>query len=194
MAILLAICALVGGYFFLKYFNTIDASLFASTDEEYEPFGMITVAVCGFAGALAAGGEFIDSMFKLGWNMMNIHMMAAYVGAVCLAYCVYNAIVRMRSVGAIIGKIVFLWVACGIGALVGALGAVVVICALVIMVILYVLSAMASGSSSSSGKKSWKADDGTRIEESKGVCGESYYSGNDGKSYDKVDDTTFREK
>lgn len=194
MAIILAICALVGGYFFLKYFNTIDVSIFSSTDEEYEPFGMITVAICGFVGAFSAGGAFIDSLFKLRWEMMNIYMTAAYVGAICLAYCVYDAIVRMRSVGAIIGKISFLWIACGIGALVGALGAVAVICVLAVVLVLYVLAAMLKGSSSSSGKKSWKADDGTTIEESKGICGESYYSDNSGRNYEKVDDTTFREK
>lgn len=193
MGIILAICALVGGYFFLKYFDRIDASLFGSTDENYESFGMITVAICCFAGAVAAGGAFIESMFNFGWKMQSIHLMAAYIGAFCLAYCVYNAIVRMQSVGAIIGKILFMWVACGIGGLVGALGAVAVICVLILVAVLYVLAAVLSGNSSS-GKKSWKASDGTVIEESKGICGESYYQGNDGRNYDKVDDTTFREK
>lgn len=192
MVIIVAICALVGGYFFLKYFDRIDLSFFGSTDEDYEPFGMIVVAICGFAGAVAAGGAFIEGMFDFGWNIRIIHLMALYLGAFCLAYCAYDAIVRMRTVGAIIGKTVFLWVACGIGALVGMLGAVAVICVLIIVAVLYILTAMLSGGSSS--KKRWKADDGTVIEEEKGICGESYYRGSDGQSYDKVDDTTFREK
>lgn len=192
MGIILAICALVGGYFFLKYFDRIDASLFSSTDENYEPFGTITVAICCFAGAVAAGGVFIESMFNFGWQMQSVHLIAAYIGALCLAYCVYNAIVRMQSVGAVIGKIVFMWIACGIGGLVGALGAVAVICILILVAVLYLLAAVLSGKNNS-GKKTWKSDDGTVIEESKGVLGESYYHGSDGKGYDKVGDTSFRE-
>lgn len=192
MAIILAICALVGGYFFLKYFDRIDSSFFGFTDVDYEPFGMITVAVCGFAGAVAAGGAFIEEMFHFGWSVQTIYLMALYLGAVCLAYCVYEAIVRMRSVGAVCGKITFLWVACCISALVGAIGAVVVMCVLIIVALLYIVGAMLS---SSGGKgRRWRADDGTVIEESKGILGESYYDGNDGKSYEKTSDTTFREK
>lgn len=192
MVIILAICALVGGYFFLKYFDRIDSSFFGSTDAEYEPFGMIVVAVCGFAGAVAAGGTFIEEMFHFGWPVQTIYLMALYLGAICLAYCVYEAVVRMRSVGVIFGKIVFLWVACCIAALVGALGAVLVMCVLIIVAVLYIVGAML-GSSGGKGKR-WRADDGTVIEESKGFCGESYYSGNDDRSYEKTGETTFRKK
>lgn len=192
MAILLAICALVGGYFFLKYFDRIDSSFFGSTDADYEPFGMIIVAVCGFTGAVVAGGTFIEEMFHFGWSVQTIYLMALYLGAICLAYCVYEAVVRMHSMGAVFGKIVFLWMACCIGAVVGALGAVVMICILIVIAVLYIVSAMLS-SSGSKGKR-WRADDGTVIEEAKGICGESYYSGNDGRSYEKTGDTTFRER
>lgn len=80
MVIILAICALVGGYFFLKYFDRIDSSFFGSTDADYEPFGMIVVAVCGFAGAVAAGGTFIEEMFQLGALMFPFLVIVPFFG------------------------------------------------------------------------------------------------------------------
>lgn len=192
MVIILAICALAGGYFFLRYFNRIDRSLFDSTDTDYEPFGMIVVAVSGFAGALAAGGTFIEEIGHFGWRIQSVYLMAIHIGAICLAYSVYEAVTRMHSAGAVFGKTVFLWIACCIGGVIGALGSVVMICVLIIVAVLYILSAVLSDSGGKG--KRWRADDGTVIEESKGLFGESYYNGNDGKSYDKTGDREFTEK
>ena len=50
---------------------------------------------------------------------------------------------------------------------------------------------------SSSGKKSkrkWELDNGDTVTESKGICGESYYKGDSGRSYDRNSDGTFQEK
>lgn len=189
MVILLAICALVGGYFFLRYFNRIDTFLFGSTTEDYEPFGVITVIICAFAGALGGGKEFLNKMFHWDWNITIVNS----VIAVCLAYCVYSAIVRMHSVGVVIGKILFLWVACAIGVVVGALGAVVVICVLAVMAVLYVAGALLGGSGSKGGKR-WKLEDGTEVNESSGLMGEKYYRGNNDRNYGKSGDNLFHEK
>lgn len=193
MVIILAICALIGGYFFLKYFNRIDCAFFDSTDADYEPFGIIMVAVSGFAGAIAAGGAFIEEICHFGWDMWTIYLWAIHLGGLCLAYCVYEAITRMHSVGAVFGKIVFLWIACCIGGVAGALGSVAVICVLIIVAVLYILSAVLN-SSGGKGGKSWILEDGTRVKESSGILGEKYYDGDNGKSYEKTGDREFTEK
>lgn len=62
----------------------------------------------------------------------------------------------------------------------------------VLSIILMIISLFSGGSSSS--RKRWKLDNGDTVEESKGLFGESYYSGAGGKSYDKHGDDYFSEK
>jgi len=192
MVIVLAIAALVGGYFFLKYYNNIDVSFFGSTSEDYEPFGSVTVLFCALAGAVSTGGEFINEITRAGWYMKDLHIGALVVGAVCLSYCIYNAIIRMKSTGAIVGKIVFLWAACGIGALVGALGSVVVLCVVILVMVLYIIGGALSGGSKSG--KRIVLEDGTEVEEKSGLLGEKYYKGKDGRDFDRIGEDLFREK
>lgn len=57
----------------------------------------------------------------------------------------------------------------------------------IMILVLWLVLTIAFGNSSSKGKRRWKSTDGTVIEESKGMCGESYYEDKVGNSYHKVE-------
>lgn len=62
----------------------------------------------------------------------------------------------------------------------------------------FLLEGISSDSSNSKSKRKskrkWKLDNGDTVTESKGICGESYYDGDSGRSYDRNSDGTFSEK
>ena len=70
----------------------------------------------------------------------------------------------------------------------------------IFIICLYILLAFVSialggGSSSGRNKRKWTLSNGDEVTEEKGLCGESYYTGNSGTSYDTNDGgNTFYEK
>lgn len=62
------------------------------------------------------------------------------------------------------------------------------------IVYFFLVGGIKGASSSGKSKRKWKLDNGDTVTESKGICGESYYDGDSGRSYDRNSDGTFQEK
>lgn len=66
--------------------------------------------------------------------------------------------------------------------------------AVLFLLIAWIIFGVVLGGNGKSSKRKWELDNGDTVTESKGICGESYYKGDSGKSYDRNPDGTFQEK
>lgn len=189
--VIAAIAALVGGYQFVKHYEEMDCYFFNKTEAHYESFGIMQVFACGVFGALAVFLPLLQWMFTTNWNMESINSALILYVIMAFSYNLYEAIVKMSSAGAMIGKFVFLTLACVVGGLVGALGSVVIIGLITLYLLALLFSAVLKGDSQSS-KKRTVLDDGTELKNEKGICGEDNYSDSSGNTWDRSGDTFTR--
>ncbi len=157
LIIILAIAALVGGYFFIKKYKTIDKALFGKV-VDYKPFGINMVYISAIIGAIFGCvflyGEFANKTVDSTTPLLLIYFI--YIHIFCL--CVYQAILRLDTVGAIIGKSLWMLFSCVLAAVIGAVGSVVIICIIILYLVIAVLGGMIFGS----GKKTKiREEDGT---------------------------------
>lgn len=146
VSILIAIAALVGGYFFVMKYDSIEEKFFG----EDASAGQLFVLASGVAGALMTIGIFAH-------QMINFDMPEAffpYVGG-CLLAIVYGAAVfdsffNSDGYGRAIGKMVMRLFACGIGAAMGAAVSMILIAGVVLWIFLKIFGAALSSQSSSS--------------------------------------------
>ncbi len=93
------------------------------------------------------------------------------------------------------GVFIFFWCLFG-GALGFGLGVIVVIVVLLILalwLILKMFGAAIFGETGGGSKRSWRLDNGTKVTEETDLLGGKTYSGDDGRSYERTSDNTFRE-
>lgn len=157
LIILLILAAVVGGYFFLKKYDRIDKYLFSSV-ENYKPFGLKIVYISAIAGAVFGCIFMYSELSDTELNLKPIYLMAYTIFVYILSMSIYQTILTLDSVGAIIGKSLWMLLSCALAAVIGFAGSIVIICIIILYLVIAVLGGMIFGS----GKK-------TKIRESDGT-------------------------
>ena len=181
----------------LAFFYILDKRIWKENLCTNRAFATLSLLMVAVLGAILSGGEILNSWF--GWDT---EVEAFPILALCIIIYGYNVGESILALGrplTVLGRsLLFLLagvVAVGLGMLLSAI--VIVVCALVVGLLLLALvfTLLAGGSGSSGGgKRKWRLDDGTEVEESSGLLGEKYYRGNDGKNYEKGSGDTFTER
>lgn len=191
-----AVGALLLGILFIKYYNRIDKYFFGRTkcvvptirngqptlgvvtkETDYEPFGRTQILICAFCGALL-GGIIIATSFRIDYDSAKYLTLAiALIVVSTLSYNLYEAIARMTSFGACVGKVLFLTVTCVIGFGCGVLGSALVCLAIMIYIIILAMCLAIS-----------KADNRIVVKKTgSGLFGEQYYKEVDGsRKFEKI--------
>lgn len=150
VSILLAIAALVGGYFFVMKYDSIEEKFFG----EDASSGQLFVFASGVAGALMAVGIFAHQMFNFDMPDMFFPFVGGCLLTIVYGVSVFDAFFTSSGYGRAIGKMVVRIFGCGIGALMGAAVSVILIIGVVLWIVLKFFGAAMSSSSSSSSSSS----------------------------------------
>lgn len=160
---LIALAFLIGGFFFIKNFDRIENSFFGDGGE-CEASSYIFVLISAAIGAIAAAWAIIGSIADFADpKIVSFAGMCVLLGAI---FCALGHIAfHCDSTAQMLGRMLFVAVACIIGAIIGAAGSILVLAALVLMFFLYVLGGAlsSSGSSSSGGSSSNNNDNEVRF-------------------------------
>lgn len=200
--IIIAIVAIIALFFFIKKYASIDAKLFDNGEGNYVPMGRVCLYISICLGAIMGFVVAIYSMvcsenpFDLGFSSWGIvcHIIP-YLLFLTIAACFYKAFSVEEKLSRCIWRSLFMLGACLLGFVGGLLGSIITLILVCLWVALKVILAMLGGSSSGGKKRKWKLDNGDEVTEEKGLCGESYYTGSSGKSYETNDGgDTFHEK
>lgn len=159
--IFFAILALIGGYFLIKKYNSLDRAFFGYNDPDYETSGL------GFVIVGIAIGAVLTIIYAV-WSMLdynqNFHSFINYLGgcllALNLAIAWFRTLTGPLPISGAIGKTVFLTFTILVGVLMGIAGSFIVLAA----VVLYIILAAVSGASSSDSGKKVKASSGDIID------------------------------
>lgn len=188
IAIILIIGLLILGYYFLKNFDSIDYFFFKESEPDYDSFGILVVYISAFVGALVGSVFFYTQAFDshaVGLLNWVIFFSTLILG---LAYCisVYQSFIYMSKTGYIIGKMLFMFVSCLLGGVIGFAGSIVIIAICILFLFLSILGKATLGDSASSKKGHIVDSYGNKSEieeESTGICGEKYYRDEHGNQY-----------
>lgn len=145
--IIIAIIALIGGYFFVKKYDAIETALVGAEDETD---GKVFVLWSAGAGALMTVGIVLHNMF----NFDIPSWIFPYLGCAALitvfGMSMFDAMFNTATTGRAIAKTVIRFVACLIGAAMGAAVSIIMLAILCIWFFLKVAGGALSSSSSSS--------------------------------------------
>lgn len=146
-SIIIAIAALIGGYFFVKKYDAIETSIVGAEDETD---GKVFVIWSAGAGALMTLGIILHNMIH--FNLPD--WIFPYCGGAALVIVfglsMFDAMFNTATTGRAIGKTVVRFVACLIGAAMGAAVSVIAIGIIILWFLLKVFSGALSSTSSSS--------------------------------------------
>lgn len=161
--IIIMIIALVGGYFFIKRFSSIERYFFGSDDANADEAGsgVTFLMVATAIGALATAWGIIANIFDLSYSKEGITYTGVSLVVLVIFGSMAHAAFHSNSVGRMIGKMAFMALSCLLGALVGAAGSVIVFGILVIVMFIYIFGAALSGNSSSSSRSSYSSSNNT---------------------------------
>mgnify|MGYP005972729023 CR=1 FL=1 len=185
--IIVGIVVLIGGYYFIKSFDKIDAHFFGSTSPDYEPFGLVLVILSALGGAIATGSSLANELFNLDIDTDSVVNTTCFGVIILIAFGFYISCMRMGNWGARIGKFCFLMIACLLGAGTGAIGSVVIICGIILYLLLIVFGTLLGGGGSS--KKKYILDDGTEVTKNAGLLGDDNYYDKQGSRWNRSGDT-----
>lgn len=129
--LILAIVALIGGYFFLKKYNKIDASLFKSV-EGYKPFGTQMVYLSAIVGAIFGGIFLYNGFASTNWNLDVLIVIVYTLFVLILCISIYQSILAFDTIGGMIGKSLWMIFSCALAFVIGAAGSFVVFCVIVL--------------------------------------------------------------
>lgn len=131
----------------LKY-KAIEAAIFDNGEEDFEPIGDVSLKICIAIGAAIGVIAFVGDMFTnrapatFGFsNVWGILFNGLpYVAFLTMSVSVYNVIMEETSIGRMIGRSLFVIVACFIGAFGGAVASFLAILAILIyLAIVFIL-------------------------------------------------------
>lgn len=128
-------------------YKAIEAAIFDNGTDDYEPIGDISLKLCIAIGAVIGIVAFVGEMFtnrspgSLGFsNIWGILFNGLpYVAFLTMSVSVYNVIMAETSIGRMIGRSLFVIVAC----LIGAFGGVVASVLAILAIFLYLIIAFA---------------------------------------------------
>lgn len=181
--------------FIERWINALDKKLFTPTEKcktVYKPFKW--EAICAFVGFLILAAISIFSkhsesaaaficgavIFIVFWTIQGVYL--------------WKTLRFFQGGWVKTGRIFFVFLMCAIGEAIGTLAAACVVFVCFLIVAYYVIKFVLAMTFESVGSKTvYRTSDGTKITETKGLCGESYYEGNDGRNYERNGDT-FTEK
>lgn len=150
MIVIIAIALLVGGFFFVKNFERIENRFFGDGGE-CEASSYIFVLISAAIGAIAAAWGIIGNIADFADPLMvSFCGTCVLLGAICCA--LGHIAFHCYTTAQMLGRMLFVTVACIIGAIIGVAGSILVLAALVLIFILYVLAVVFSGSGSSSSR------------------------------------------
>lgn len=149
MVLTIVIFVLIGlilGILFLKHYDNLDQSFFKNSFAEYQSFGKEAVMMSTAGGAifgcattfnLLAGNDI--------WHTSNLATAIIFTSPILLfvavSFGIFQSFVRMQSIGQIIGKSIFMLLACLIGFIIGGIGSFIVIT----VIIIYILALFIGG-------------------------------------------------
>lgn len=125
-------------------YKAIEAAIFDNGGDDYEPIGDISLKLCIAIGAVIGIVAFVGEMFtnrapgSLGFsNIWGILFNGLpYVAFLTMSVSVYNVIMAETSIGRMIGRSLFVIVACFIGAFGGAVASFLAILAIFLYLII----------------------------------------------------------
>lgn len=205
--LVIGIIALVLGFLFIKSYNRIDCHFFGRIkqwfpslkneqdefkknvvlDSTYEPFGRWQVIASALIGAMCVVVPILKQVFYVDLNSRSILLSVILLLVVIISYNLYESITRMPTAGTRIGKFLFMLMSCAIGLGFGILGSLIVFAAIVLYVIIFALRVAVSGPELKKGEV--MLDNGTILQNKKGLFGEDNHVDSDGNVWVRNGDT-----
>lgn len=149
--IIIAILALVAGYYFVKKYDSIENYFFGASDEAD---GKVFVIWSAAAGAIVSAGEILHQIFKFDLPQWFFFFLGGAFLIVIFAMAMYDALFNTATIGRAIGKIALRLVACVIGGAMGVAGSIIVFLAICLWLVLQILSGTVSGMGKSASESS----------------------------------------
>ncbi len=179
----------------LSFIYLLDKSFWDEKINTNRYFATISLLYCALLGALLGGINYLNGMlfdieigtFTLTVCFGNVIMVTGLniAESIIAAENARTAILRSLLM------IVFMPVGFVLGYIASVIVLVVITIILGIFIIVMMIKFMLGGSNS--GGNRIELDNGVTLKESKGMLGESYYQGDDGKSYSSDDGRTFHQ-
>lgn len=172
MSILLAIIALIAGYFFIKNFDAVENYFFHDKNDKGFSTPEILLFISIGMGALTGIYSVLGKWFDFVENPIDGYSTggAVYLCVICMG--IYYSFLKYQTVTSICTRSIFIVLSCTIGFYIGFAGSLIVIGLLLLILALYVFAAMFGGGSSGSGKKTIVDGNGEEHELSRGMLGE----------------------
>ncbi len=133
LILILAVAALVGGYFFLKKYRKMDAALFGDV-EGYNPSGIYIVYASAVIGAIIGCIFMYTEMTDKHIDTEIPSVVICTIMALILCTSIYHSILTFDNVGTVVGKSLWLLFSCALAAVIGAVGSFIVFCVVVLWI------------------------------------------------------------
>lgn len=141
--IILAILAIVGGWYLLKNYDRFDIRLFANPEEgSYSPSGKMMVIFAGVIGTVAGGIVLAENVLNVNAEMWIIKYTIGALFFTCLMAAFMQALLSYRVLGQALGKCAFMFGYCLVAFIIGILGSWIVFAALIIYLFVIIINMM----------------------------------------------------
>lgn len=174
----------------LMWFHNMETKLWGDNINSNKWFATICIAMAGLTGAILAT---IVALGVIHGNSSQL-LISKGIYFVCLLAIlnIAESIFAADTPKIALYRSALVTFAIGIMAVVGFAAAMVVYIVIGLWLILTFISVLSGNIFNNKKKpKEYILDDGTHVKESSGILGEKHYTGDDGRSYDKVDSNTF---
>jgi hypothetical protein len=158
----------------------------------------VTLICCVLFGVILGSGKFLNGLFD--WSL-RVSIVATIASTIMLiGFNIIESIIAAKTAKIATLRSLMITGILILGLVVGFVGSVVALAILTVVITIYLAilllgALLGGGSGGSGGRKKWKLSNGDEVTEEKGLCGESYYTGSSGTSYDTNDGgNTFYEK
>lgn len=179
----------------LSFIYLLDKNFWGEKINSNRYFSTISFLFCALLGAILGGLNYLNGMFD--WDFrLQLTLTICLGNVITIAGLnIAESIMSTESAGIAVLRSLLMIVVMPLGFALGYIASVIVLVIITIAVVVFLLvtmlQIMLGGGSSNSNKI--KLDNGVTLKETKGICGESYYDGDDGKSYSSDDGQTFRQ-
>ncbi len=133
LVIVLAIIAVIAGYFFIKKYNDMDKALFGDI-KGYHPIGIYLVYISVTMGAIFGGLFLYQELGDESLNTDMFYVLVYTIMSLILCTSIYQSILIFDSAELIIGKSLWTIFSCALAFIIGAAGSFIVFCVVVLWI------------------------------------------------------------